>query len=85
MCVCLEGEQGIGASHTGPGNERVDIDGGSLYDFVQTPAGVTGTKTITLSASGAGGGGFMVALRPAPENPNIPITNVYQEMTKIAR
>jgi hypothetical protein len=64
MLVMTEGEQGVGATHTGPGNERVDIDGNSLYDQVLTPAGASGTKSITVSGSSAGGG-FLVALRPA--------------------
>lgn len=65
MLVGLQGEQGIAATHTGFGSERVDIDGGSLYDVTQAVAGASGTKTITLSAATTAGGGFLVALKPA--------------------
>jgi len=66
MLVMMQGEQGVGASHTGPGFEQIDIDSISLYWQVQASAGATGTKTITTSAS-SGGGGFLVALKPSDD------------------
>lgn len=61
--VVLEMEAANGTTHTGPGTERQDIDGGSLYDLTQATAGATGTQTVNITA-GIANSAFLVALAP---------------------
>lgn len=71
--VVMENEQAIGDAntHTGPGSERVDIDGGSLYDFTQAAAGATGTQTVSWTGATAGAG-WVLALKASGVAPVAP-------------